>query len=499
MREVSGLYHRRGWRIEVGDDAQADEVVVASIHEAMHERLQMTTLHGTTVALMQERAQVDGDAELLDTAHSLLGVSTRVHEEFATWMSAVPTGWGPSRLEASFPIYVRHLRRAARLVSDLPGDYLAMHAVQGIARSCMQSASLADVLQQIDPRELRINMLDHTARPDTRLMHLEQSLRRHGWVPLTEWQGDSRDLSPERFAEENDPEWAQLNQQAYEWCRSLLEDSGFPTLPYDGHLPLVRPLAHSLGVAGGRDDPPSSFIALMSVESETLVLGDRIPAVVLPRRTPVHEMTAGDLDRRHLFLAIRPHRSVLDQYDLTGAPIGATGHLAVLRCQRDDGVVELLNVSEMEPLAIKKAGAVVVSIAMSSLADETVSRHWAPLLHRSQAAVHCDLRPSTNLRDWLRPSERRIRYSIFGVESYVGTVTMFAFQIEEGRDVSRIYVCPISRLYSAGLQLWFTEGPELEGRTIRDDTLAETPVVRFAVAHTLLEERLFSFTSWDTK
>src|SRR2546428_9276244 len=31
----SGLYHGRGWTVEVGQDAEADEVLVASIHEAM--------------------------------------------------------------------------------------------------------------------------------------------------------------------------------------------------------------------------------------------------------------------------------------------------------------------------------------------------------------------------------------------------------------------------------------------------------------------------------
>lgn len=498
MRQVSGLHHRHGWRIDVGEDAEAAEVVVASIHEAMHNRLQMTTIHGVIVALLQERAMRDEDAALLEAAQSLQATSVRVHEEFATWMSTIPAGWGAAELQGTFPSYVRHLRRAARIVSDLPGNYPAMHALQGVARSCMQSAALADLLQRTDPMTLRAGMLDHSMRPDARLMRLEQALHSRGWGPLAAWRGDSADLSPERFAEENDPEWTELNQMAYEWCRRLLEESGCRTLPHDGHLPFVRPLAASLDIARGHEDPASSFVALMSVESETLVLRDPLPAVVLPRETPPAEMLAGDLSRRHLFLAIRPRASVLAQYEVHGAPLGDADHLAMLRCQRDDGVVELLDVTHADPREISNAGPVVVSISMSSLADEAVQQRWDPLLGQNQAAVMCDLRPSVNISAWLRDPSRRIRYTIAGVESQVGMIAVFAFQIEEHGARSRLHVAPVSRLYSAGLQLWFSEGPDMSARAERDDELGDEPLFRFVAAHTLLEERTFSFTNGDT-
>lgn len=498
MRQISGLYHRRGWRVDVGEDADADAVLVASTHEAMHDRLQMTTIYGCTIALLQERAVRDDNPDGLNETLAMQRNCTRVHEEFATWMSTVPAGWGSEQLHEAFPLYVRHLRRAQLRTVGL-GDYLAMHACQGLARACMQPAGLAELLGQIDAATLTVGMLDHSMRPDVRLVRLERALRARGWGALGDWTGDAVDLSPERFAEENDPDWAELNQVAYDWCRGLLETAGCPTLPYDGHLPAVRALRSALEIRAASDDPASSFVALMSVESETLVLEDPLPAVALPPGTPPGALAAGDAARRHLFLAIRPRQALLEQYRLRGAPIGDAAHLAVLRCQGDDGVVELLDVTDLDLGQLANAGPVIVSIAMSSLADEAVQRHWQLLLSQNQATVFCDLRPSVNIRGWLGVSDLRVRYTIVGVEGRVGTVRLLVFRIEDSTTTSRLYLTPVSRLYSSALLLWFAEAQDIAGRACRDDTLGDLPLVRFTAAHIVLEERLFAFTSGDTE
>ena len=498
MRQISGLYHHRGWRVEVGDDADADEVLVASIHEAMHDRLQMTTIYGCTIALLQERAVRDENPQGVDETLAMQRNCARVHEEFATWMSTVPAGWGSEHLQKAFPLYVRHLRRATLRTASL-GDYLAMHACQGLARACMQPAGLVELLGQIDAIALSVGMLDHSMRPDARLVRLEQALRSRGWGPLSDWSGDALDLSPERFAEKNDPDWAELNQAAYDWCRGLLETAGCPTLPYDGHHSAVGALRSVLEISAASDDPASSFIAFMSVESETLILEDPLAAVALPPGTPPGALAAGDAARRHLFLAIRPRSALMAQYRLRGAPIGDAAHLAVLRCQGDDDVVELLDVTELAPQQLADAGPVIVSIAMSSLADEAVQRQWQPLLGRDRATVLCDLRPSVNIRGWLGDPWLRVRYTIVGVEGRVGTVRLLVFQIEDGATTSRLYIAPVSRLFSSALLLWFAEAPDNVGRARRDDTLGDLPLVRFTAAHIVLEERLFAFTSGDTE
>ncbi len=498
MRQVSGLYHRRGWRIDVGDDADADEVLVASIHEAMHDRLQSTTIYGCVVALLEERATRDLDESGLQSALTIQRGSTRVHEEFATWMSAVPAGWTAETLRQTFPVYARYLERAELRVSAVHGPYLAMHATQAIARACMQPAGLASLFDDVEHSSIQPGMLDRSMRPDSRLLRLEEALKKHGWGPLADWSGDTDDLSPERFADDNDPEWGDLNSRAYKWCRELLEREGCTTLPYDGHIPTVRQLRDRLGIPAGADEMPSSFVALMSVESETLVLEDPPPAVVLPLSTPLGELRAGDEGRRHLFLAIRPRQNLLDQYSLISGKFSTAAHLAVLRCQREDGTVELLEVTESDPAALTATAPVVVSIAMSSLADDTVHEQWKSLLGHHQAGVLCDLRPSVNLRGWLSKPDLTLRYSIIGVESRVGMVRVLLFRLDAAQT-SRIYLAPVSRLYGSGLSLWFAESPELQGKIRRDDTLGDEALVRFTTAHILLEERLFAFTSGDTQ
>jgi hypothetical protein len=499
MRQVSGLYHHRGWRVEVGDDAEAEEVLVASMHEAMHDRLQMTTLYGCTVALLQERATRDRNEQALTQALALQRGSTRVHEEYATWMSTIPAGWGVETLMEAFPVYARHLVRAQRRVQALQGPYLAMHATQAVARACMQPAGLTELLDAHDPAALTAGMLDHSMRPDVRLQRLERALSNHGWGALNGWVGDAVDVSPERFAEDSDPEWGELNRTAYEWCSALLESLDCPTLPYDGHRPYVDSLREAIGLPETSDDMASSLVALMSVESETLVLDDPIPAAILPPGTPPAELAAGDDGRRHLFLAIRPRQRLLDQYQLAGGSLSDAPHVAVLRRLREDGTVEILDVTGLSPAAITSAGAVVVSIAMSSLAQDAVQQQWKPLLGRHQASVLCDLRPSVNLRGWLRDTALMVRYAIVGIETRAGMVRLLVFQIEDGTNASRIYMSPVSRLFSSGLLLWLNESQSLAGRTRRDDTLGDLPLLRFSAAHILLEERIFSFTTGDTR
>ncbi|WP_426763048.1 hypothetical protein ACP3TD_11545 [Pseudarthrobacter sp. 1G09] len=499
MRQVSGVYHHRGWRVEVGEDAEAEEVLVASMHEAMHDRLQMTTIYGCTVVLLQERATRDRNEKALMQAMALQAGSTRVHEEYATWMSAIPAGWEVEILRRTFPLYARHLDRAQRRVQGLHGPYLAMHATQAVARACMQPADLTELLDRQDPVTLTAGMLDHSMRPDVRLQRLERALSQHGWGPLKDWAGDATDLSPERFAEDADPGWGELNRAAYEWCSQLLESSGCPTLPYDGHRPYVDSLRQAVGLPEASNDMPSSLVALMSVESETLVLGDPLPAIILPRGTPPAELAAGDDGRRHLFLAIRPRKALQDQYRLISGSLSDAPHVAVLRRLREDGAIEMLDVTELSPTEITNAGAVVVSIAMSSLAQEAVQQHWKPLLGRHQAAVLCDLRPSANLRGWLRDSALALRYAIVGIETRVGMVRLLVFQIEHGTSASRIYMSPVSRLFSTGLLLWLNETQSLTGKTRHDDTLGDLPLLRFSAAHILLEERTFSFTTGDTR
>lgn len=487
-----GMYHGRGWTVDVGEDAEAEAVVVASIHEAMHDRLQMTTAYG----LLLDRFEEEQSAMEAAQSQAARRGCTRTHEEFATWMSCISAGWTAVRLRAAFPVYERHLKRADRRVRSLAGPYLGMHATQAVARSCMQSPAVADILATGNLGAEDLTRLTRWHRPDWRLARLEASIERHGWGPLNDWPGPSSRLEPELFAEENDAEWGELNRAAYDWCATLLVEAGCPTLPYDGHLPFVR--AGRLTAAASTGMSPSR-VALMSVESEAVVLGDHLPAVVLPPGTDLAEMLAGGEQVAHFFLAIRPRERVVSQYVLLAGELPPSEHLAMLRCQRDDGTVELLDVSGTDPARMMQLAPVVASVSMTSAARPEISDRWRPILRPGVATVLADQRLSVNLPSWLEPAGRRLRYSVFGVETRVGWMRVLAFRVESdtgGR--SRTYLTPVSRLYDAGLRLMFAETPEFARRTVFDLSIANEKDVRVSVAHILLEERVFDLRAGDT-
>ena len=491
-RPPQGMYHGRGWTVDVGEDAEAEEVVVASIHEAMHDRLQMTTAYG----LLLDRIEEEQSAREVAQAQAARRGCTRTHEEFATWMSCISAGWTAERLRAAFPVYERHLKRADRRVRSLTGPYLGMHATQAVARSCMQSPAVADILAAANLGAEDLTRLTRWHRPDWRLARLEASIEHHGWGPLNDWPRPSSRLEPELFAEENDAEWGELNRAAYDWCATLLVEAGCPTLPYDGHLPFVR--AGRLTAAASTGMSPSR-VALMSVESEAIVLGDHLPAVVRPPGTDLAEMLAGGEHVAHFFLAIRPRERVVSQYVLLGGELPPSEHLAMLRCQRDDGTVELLDVSDTDPAQMMELAPVIASVSMTSANRPEISDRWGPILRPGAATVLADQRISVNLPSWLEPAERRLRYSVFGVETRVGWMRVLAFRVESdtgGR--SRTYLTPVSRLYDAGLRLMLAEMPELAGRAVFDLSIADETDVRVSVAHILLEERLFDLRAGDT-
>lgn len=490
-RPPRGIYHGRGWTVDVGEDAEADAVVVASIHEAMHDRLQMTTAYG----LLLDRIETDPAASGIGEARAAGRGCVRTHEEFATWMSCISAGWTAERLAAVFPLYERHLERADRRVRSLAGPYLRMHATQAVARSCMQSPAAADIVATGDLKPEKFARLTRWHRPDWRIARLEASIERHGWGPLNDWPGRSSQLEPELFAEENDVEWGELSRAAYDWCARLLIEAGCPTLPYDGHLPFVG--ARRLTSAASTSMSPSR-VALMSVESEAIILGDPLPAIVLPAGTDLVEMRAGGGRQGHLFLAIRPFKRVVSQYELLDGELPQSEHLALLRCQRDDGTVELLDVSGMAPARLMEIAPVVTSVSMTSAAVPEINDRWGPLLRPGMATVLADQRPSVNIPGWLEPAGRRLRHHVFGVETHVGWVRVLAFRIEAdtgGR--SRTYLTPVPRLFDAGLRLMLAETPELAGRTVVDPSIADDPDVRFSVAHILLEERRFDVRAGD--
>lgn len=499
-----GRYHSRGWTVQISADADSDESRAASLHEAMHDRLQLTTLYGCTAALLLEVSGLNPRAVSPGQADAFLRESVNVHEEFATWMSAVALGWGGDRLPAAFPRYARHFRRAQARLGDFASPYAAMHAAQAVARVCMQPGQLAAALDgglvNVTPSRTSAAM-----RPDYRARVLTRLLSTEGWGLLAAMP-DRPDMDLQSFAEDNDDEWLHWNQTAYDWCATLLRGQGIPTLPYDGHLPYIEDLVTQAKELTGQrsrftvDAASGTSLldsALLSVETETLHLGPPLPVIVRPAGTPPAELLAGDQDRAHLFLAIRPTIRIASQYQWPDtSPFDGSGCIAVLRCQGPNAI-ELLDVSDVGPASLDGLPT-VVSISMKALSDEAIVERWRPLLGRHQSTVLVDLRLSHHLPLWLADPSAHLHYTTFQGETPVGWTFIVLFTITTPDGESRLHLVPVTRLLASGFELWLHENPAFQGRIHHAPELAHQPLIRFTLAHLLMEERSFDMLAGDT-
>jgi hypothetical protein len=494
--------------VNVGQDADSDATDVAAMHEAMHDRLQFSTIYGGLVLVLSALGDATDDDRWNTRATMMARAYRTVHEEFATWMSITAFGWTVDRLHQQFPLYTRHARSAAGRVATLTDPYLAIHAVQAAARAAMQTAQLAETLTRDGLHTLLAGPIPRSMQPDYRLHRLSRQLAAHGWGPLAS-ADHTATPSLEEFAAARDVAWDDLNAAAYHWCAQLLATDGCPTLPYDGHIPYLQAAAaEAVEVAGGpiglaaqrrQESLGTADIALFAVESQTTNLGPRLPARLYAPPRPLSTMLAGDAQRIHLFLTIRPRQRVLDQYDITGIPLAQRSHVALLRCGTDAGI-DLYDVTDLGPETLLTLDVpVIVSISMKSLADSTVRSPWSALLTRQSCTVLVDLRPSEHLRDWLTEAGTSLHYSFIDSETPTDTVRLFVFAIEDDSgNRSRTHLCVVPRLYAAGLRLWFAETAELNGRTHHDQRLADSLLVRITLAHLVTEERSFDFHAGES-
>jgi len=501
----TGVYHGRGWTVDVGTDAGAEAVRVASMHEAMHERLQFTTIYGVIAEVHAAVAEATADPAWVRKATVMARGFQTVHEEFATWMSVTTFGWSMERLGAEFPNYQRHGRSAARRVASLSSTYLAIHGVQAVARSAMQPAGLAARLTERGLVDLLASPLERIHLPDHRLHRLTRLLDAHGWGPLQQARSD---YTLAEFALGRDDEWDELNAAAYSWCADLLRADGYPTLDYDGHRTFVRALPEAaaeiagkpVGLSAGTNpsrDTPTSEIALFAVESETTLLGPRFPAILHGDRSALSTMIAGDQRRRHLFMAIRPRQRLMDNYLLHSEVPALSADIALVRCGGTDAV-ELFDVTDGSPRQLLDLGVpVVVSASQRSLSNPAVRNQWAPLLTRDSCVVMVDLRLSQHLPRWLEAG-LTLHYAFLTTETFSGPVTVFVFDLRDrAGERSRLHIAVVTGLFCAALQLWLAEEPHKAQRVRPDATLSKEPLLELVLAHIVTEERSFDFHAGD--
>ena len=99
---------------------------------------------------------------------------------------------------------------------------------------------------------------------------------------------------------------------------------------------------------------------------------------------------------RHLFNANRPRQCLLAQYQLAGGSLSGAAHVAVPRRRRDNGTVEIPDVTDISAAVVINAEPMVISIAMSSRPQNAVLQRWKPLLRRAGTSTSARTTRSTS-------------------------------------------------------------------------------------------------------
>lgn len=512
-RRARGIFNQFGWRLHLGPESDGLDARLVSTHELYHDRLQLTTAHGFLVHVVAALAEETGEERWNDLQNGLQSMAFRVHEQFATWMSATTLGLGRDELAEHLPGYLGYFDDVQALVAAAPSPYLRMHLVFGVHRAAMQSEVLR-IAADSGIAEFGLSDLDRTQRPDWRMTLFDPEVL-DGFASDAEraWGSDARwpallapALSDKLHGLEFEDIWDDVNQRAYGLARRALKEQGASVLEYDGHiewtasvLAQAREITGTrLGVRLGSEMPelPGADVAVFSMEGETIVIRDApLPAVVLDC-SPL-DLVSGEQPFEHVYVSIRQPSRLRVQWAIENPDaIGSTEAVALARrtVLTDAGrLVELCPIADLEELGDSEVP-VYGDISMAALGDSGRDEVWGSLIRPDRFVVLWDLRPTHHIRLWLNEPGCRLRYCILNAERSGRTTMVFVAQVisEEGR--SRLFVAPTSDLFLRSLRAWFVEAG-LDDRVVLDDDLIADAgtILQIGLGHMLGEEMTFDF------
>ncbi len=504
-----GVFHPRGWHIDVGADAGSDMTAVASMHEAAHERLQHTTIWGWLIQVSFAYAEVTGREAPRAMAVSMLAACRHVHEQFATLTSMIAASLDLETLANEYPMYAEHARRARLAVEGASSPYHELHAIRAVARACMQPAHFADLVMATGVANLTVAAVDRSMRPDHRLPVLIRSLREWGWGEAPPH--IAVDIPLQDFAEHGDDNFTAVDTWYYDRATFLLRAAGMPTLDHDAQVPIVSALHRLLEIETGsslgyvRAGEPSEDddldVVIGAHESETLSIRPPLAAIVVPYNAPPEAMVSGD-EQMHLFVALRPRARISAQYALDHE--WPTEQVAVLRTGAVvDGqrTVLLKDVTAFDPASLAALRVpLIVSASWRSTADEAVMARWRQVMTQENSTILCDLPVSRHITSWIETGERYLQFSIAGFQTPWGLVRCLVFRMTDGRSGrSRLHIAVGSRTYLRTFDMWVEEHPRFRDRAERSDSLIDehSPLIEITLNHLLGEERLFGLDAGE--
>jgi hypothetical protein len=416
-----GVYTPDGFDLHLrGGEELADRLV--HHHEAQHVLLTMSTAWGAALLLV---ARMPAWARLFD---QLLDRCRMTHESFATYLScsAVTVGFGsPTAALALYPEYVPLVDRLDRYLAAVPGDQRRGLAVTALARVCMQTPVLdqliaawpvaikAGSIRGIDVPDERLNRLlrDPDGFPAALVTAADDAVAAEfGSQPLAAARAGGGVVLDDRF----DAAWARWEDTVFDALAARLAGVGATVIGSNDHVPvaaelvaLARSVVPDLAINVNPDpDVSDRRVFAYVLRRARLWLSElRRPARMITVREDVElvevirvvEATTRVGGRPNLVLSARLPARLLAGYDLPEGDravlAGLDDPVAVIRTIADDGTdtetdaVWLVRLGEPADVAELAAawgghGDLTCCVAASCLTDAQWRTDWLPVLDK---------------------------------------------------------------------------------------------------------------------
>ncbi|MCD0453776.1 hypothetical protein LO762_32015 [Actinocorallia sp. API 0066] len=435
----SGNYnHYDAWNVSLGgEDVSSERARLVTVHEALHATLNDCTAFGTGLAGYAVLA-LDGDAHR-EALVRLVGMCRGVHEAFATFMSIWLVSGDVGLLEGYRP-YQGWYRDASDLV-PIPDHHRSKEMmVEAAVRVCMQSPALRTLIDN-GLSVGAVAEIPRLERPDVRFRLLHEATDAAFWNrawerceeavgSTTAWEAliaaqDDPALRPSTYADEYQADWRTVAHILHEEVAGVLRGLGAHVLQYDGHRESTAALISAVEAAAPHARGrlvASSETASADDESFETWRRERLVVRSEPRPAKLHRLA--DLARdghvvllsehggeHHVFASARPAYRLLRQFSFEEddhrllRESGQGTVVAVHSAATAGGQVELILVPEPRHLrSITKAWrgrpAVLVNVALSSLADHPWRDRWSKDLVRTRLTGLLDLSPFAQFDAW---------------------------------------------------------------------------------------------------
>ncbi|GEM_PF-1507876 len=544
---ADGCYEMSHWSVTFGDSTAESLRMLASLHEAMHARLNDSTVYGSLLHvyayLLRNGFQPERTAARLGR---LIKATRTAHECFATFTSVLAVGRGSEASGdlAAYPLYQDYLRQAQRTMLGLDGAFFRVCAANALFRLCLQPATAIRVTETGNltrPEALDWLSLD---APDRRLRLLSENIDAVFWANVIakaiehhadrpEWtaldahrRGDVAydDLTGAVF---DDIETA-LIHHIYAELAALLTRLGSASLAFDGHQPLTTALVaqadrllppgprafplRAAGVEALSQDAINRDTVLQFAE-ERYVVRQPLAASLrslddLPRDMWA-ELVADDGGLAHLFVIARQASRIPPHYRFGPAETALLEELGdeplVLvrrRVIEPDGSMRVDHtlLPDVERFTALVAWAesqelpIIANISLATLAVRRWAAIWrSPLEATGNVTVLLDLTPFLYLDRWTSTEERTVDYAFLDAQADGRPHKVFAAYIAEGGLPPLLAPCTTTVVHALGYYIG-TMAPAREALRQSGEFLrSHMGAVQLSLAHLLGEEAFFDF------